>query len=95
MAALHQPPHAVAAWLCVQAHNARRSATVLALTETTAYKMPLAEFKKRMPHEVLEVRGPQGQGKGAWSKAVANQKDGRGRRRLCNSAHRYKLAKKA
>lgn len=34
----------------------RRSATVVALTELLTYKVPLREFKRRMPEEVLEVR---------------------------------------
>jgi CRP-like cAMP-binding protein len=33
----------------------RRSATVVALTELLTYKVPLKEFKRRMPAEVLEV----------------------------------------
>lgn len=36
---------------------ARRSATVVALTELVTYKVPLKEFKRRMPADVLEVRG--------------------------------------
>lgn len=35
---------------------ARRSATVVALTELVTYKVPLKEFKRRMPADVLEVR---------------------------------------
>lgn len=35
----------------------RRSATVVALTELVTYKVPLKEFKRRMPADVLEVRG--------------------------------------
>jgi hypothetical protein len=42
--------------LKASAHGAKRSATVVALTDTVAYKVPLAEFKRRMPEEVLEVR---------------------------------------
>lgn len=34
----------------------RRSATVVALTELLTYKVPLREFKRRMPPDVLEVR---------------------------------------
>jgi CRP-like cAMP-binding protein len=39
---------------------ARRSATVVALTELLTYKVPLREFKRRMPADVLEVRGLDG-----------------------------------
>jgi CRP-like cAMP-binding protein len=35
----------------------RRTATVVALTELVTYKVPLKEFKRRMPADVLEVRG--------------------------------------
>lgn len=35
----------------------KRSATVVALTELVTYKVPLKEFKRRMPVEVLEVGG--------------------------------------
>lgn len=39
------------------AHGApKRSATVVALTELLTYKVPLSEFKRRMPADVLEVR---------------------------------------
>jgi CRP-like cAMP-binding protein len=34
----------------------RRTATVVALTELVTYKVPLKEFKRRMPADVLEVR---------------------------------------
>jgi hypothetical protein len=33
----------------------RRTATVVALTELVTYKVPLREFKRRMPADVLEV----------------------------------------
>jgi CRP-like cAMP-binding protein len=33
----------------------RRSATVVALTELVTYKVPLKEFKRCMPADVLEV----------------------------------------
>lgn len=36
----------------------RRSATVVALTELLTYKVPLKEFKRRMPADVLEVSDP-------------------------------------
>lgn len=52
----------------------RRSATVVALTELVTYKVPLKEFKRRMPADVLEVRTGKGchtQGvSGSWWQAL-------------------------
>jgi CRP-like cAMP-binding protein len=38
----------------------RRSATAVALTELVTFMVPLKEFKRRMPADVLEVRGVRG-----------------------------------
>jgi CRP-like cAMP-binding protein len=42
-----------------------RSATVVALTELLTFKVPLREFLRRMPADVLEVRGLGGLGAAA------------------------------
>lgn len=39
------------------AEQARRSASVMALTDLVTFKVPITEFKRRMPEDVLEVRG--------------------------------------